>query len=144
VTYITSASGLKSFFNVGILTKPISTNKFISSVMVIWHNTEDAPRTPAEVFQNDKVVLWIGSYPIELGQIVKVEISVSNQNLEVKHYEVEAEWRYNDYGKNNSYWTAIIGPFKTGEKVEYRIKGIGPDKIEHTQIDNFTVRNRHR
>ena len=86
--------------------------------MVIWHNTDDAPRTPAEVFPNDKVVIWIGSYPIELGQEITVELKVSNKNSEGKQYSVQAEWRYNDYGRNNSYWTAIVGPFKAGENVE--------------------------
>ncbi len=47
--------------------------------MVIWHSTDDAPRTPAEVFPNDKVVLWIGSYPIEPGQTISVELKVYNQ-----------------------------------------------------------------
>ncbi len=112
--------------------------------MVIWHNTEDAPRTPAEVFQNDKVVLWIGSYPIELGQSIDVAISVTDKSGGIRKLAAEAEWRYNDYGKNNSYWTAIIGPFKVGDKVEYRIKGAGSDQIQHTQIDNFTVLDRRR
>jgi len=112
--------------------------------MVIWHNTEDAPRTPAEVFQNDKVVLWIGSYPIEMGQAISVEISVINESSGARHFDAEAEWRYNDYGKNNSYWTAIIGPFKSGDKVEYRIKGAGPDNIQHTQVDSFMVLDRKR
>lgn len=112
--------------------------------MVIWHNTEDAPRTPAEVFQNDKVVLWIGSYPIELGQAVKVEIAVSDKTEEVNTYSVEAEWRYNDYSRNNSYWTAIVGPFKAGEKVEYRITGTGPDGLQHNQVDGFMVLDRKK
>ncbi|MGO9481679.1 MAG: hypothetical protein ACLP05_07860 [Candidatus Kryptoniota bacterium] len=112
--------------------------------MVIWHNTEDAPRTPAEVFQNDKVVLWIGSYPIELDQSIDVEIAVSGKNSETKNYTIEAEWRYNDYSKNNSYWTAIIGPFRTGDKIEYKIRGVGPDKTPHAQIDNFTILDRRR
>ncbi len=112
--------------------------------MVIWHNTEDAPRTPAEVFQNDKVVIWVGSYPIELGQEIIVELKVSKESSEGTPYGVQAEWRYNDYGRNNSYWTAIIGPFKSGEKVEYKIKGIGPDRILHTQIDSFTVIDRKK
>ncbi len=110
--------------------------------MVIWHNTEDAPRTPAEVFQNDIVVLWIGSYPIELGQAISVEISVSNDNSVEKHYNVEAERRYNDYNRNNSYWVAVLDPFKAGEKVEYKIKGIGRDQIPHVQIDSFIVLDR--
>lgn len=96
--------------------------------MVIWHNTEDAPRTPAEIFKNNKVVIWIGSYPIESGQAISVEVSVSNKNSVEKTYNVEAEWRYNDYGRNNSYWTAILEPFKAGERVEYKIIGVGPDQ----------------
>jgi hypothetical protein len=112
--------------------------------MVIWHNTEDAPRTPAEVFQNDKVVLWIGSYPIEPGQSVSVELTASNKNSAASTYSVEAEWRYNDYSRNNSYWTAIIGPFKAGEKIEYKIKGSGPDGLQHNQVDGFTVLDRKK
>lgn len=112
--------------------------------MVIWHNTEDAPRTPAEVFPNDKVVIWIGSYPIELGQNISVELRVSSSNSEVKKHTVPAEWRYNDYGKNNSYWAAIIGPFTAGQKVEYSIVGVGPDGTRHVQVAEFTVLDRRK
>ena len=112
--------------------------------MVIWHNTEDAPRTPADVFQNDKVVLWIGSYPIEPGQAVSVEVKIANNKSEPEMFTLEAEWRYNDYSRNNSYWTAIIGPFKAGEKVEYRIRGTGPDRLPHNQIDRFIVMDRKK
>jgi len=112
--------------------------------MVIWHNTEDAPRTPAEVFPNDKVVIWIGTYPIELGQTVTVELKVSSIESKEKEYSVEAEWRYNDYNRNNSYWTAIVGPFKAAENVEYKIVGVGPDGIRHTQVDGFLVIDRKK
>ncbi len=113
--------------------------------MTIWHNTEDAPRTPAEVLQNEKVVIWIGCYPIQSGQTINVEISVSTNRSEEKRYNVEADWRYNDYGRNSSYWTAILNPFKAGEKVEYKIKALGPDQTSHVQIDSFIVMNReHR
>jgi len=112
--------------------------------MVIWHNTEDAPRTPAEAFPNDKVVLWIGSYPIELGQEITVELTVSGKDSEAEHYSIDAEWRYNDYNRNNSYWTAIVGPFKAGEKVDYKLVGVGPDRIVHTQTDSFTVIDRRK
>jgi hypothetical protein len=112
--------------------------------MVIWHNTEDAPRTPAEVFPNDKVVLWIGSYPVELGQQIVVELRISDSNSEEKKSTVQAEWRYNDYGRNNSYWAAIIGPFSAEQKVEYSIIGIGPDGTRHVQVDKFTVIDRKK
>lgn len=112
--------------------------------MVIWHSTEDAPRTPAEVFPNDKVVLWIGSYPIELGQSIVVELKVSKMGSVEREYKVEAEWRYNDYGKNNSYWAAIIGPFKSGEAVEYRIVGTGPDGSRHNQVAGFSIVDRRK
>lgn len=112
--------------------------------MVIWHNTDDAPLTPSEVFPNDKVVAWIGSYPIELGQKVVVELEISGSKSEVKKESVRAEWRYNDYGKNNSYWAAIFGPFSAGQKVQYKIVGIGPDGKRHTQVAGFTVRTRKK
>jgi len=112
--------------------------------MVIWHNTEDAPRTPAEVFQNDKVVLWIGSYPIEPGQSIVVEVSVSGKSGDSRNIGIEAEWRYNDYSRNNSYWTAIIGPFKAGESVEYKIVGSNAEQLKHTQVDRFEVIDRRK
>lgn len=112
--------------------------------MVIWHNTEDAPRTPAEVFTNDKVVIWIGSFPIELGQHIDVELRISGSDSEGKKHTVHAEWRYNDYGRNNSYWAAIVGPFGGGQKIEYKIIGIGPDGTRHVQVDGFTVLDRRK
>lgn len=112
--------------------------------MVIWHNTEDAPRTPGEVSPNDKVVIWIGSYPIELGQQITVELKVSDSKSEGKKHTVRAEWRYNDYGKNNSYWAAIVGPFSAGQKVDYRIVGTSSDGTRHTQVDGFTVKGRRK
>ncbi|HQT91241.1 MAG TPA: hypothetical protein PL001_04340 [Candidatus Kryptobacter bacterium] len=112
--------------------------------MVIWHNTDDAPRTPAEVFPNDKVVIWIGSYPIELGQQIDVDLTISGSNSDEKKSIVHAEWRYNDYGRNNSYWAAILGPFTVGQKVEYRIIGTGPDGTRHVQVDGFTVIDRSK
>lgn len=112
--------------------------------MVIWHNTEDAPRTPVEVSPNDKVVIWIGSYPIELGQQVVVEMKISASSSKEEDQTVHAEWRYNDYGKNNSYWAAIVGPFSAGQKVEYRIVGTGPDGARHAQVDGFTVVDRRK
>ena len=112
--------------------------------MVIWHNTEDAQRTPAEVFQGDKVVLWIGSYPIEPGQKISVELKVTGKKSEAAKHSVDGEWRYNDYSRNNSYWAAIIGPFNADEKVEYRITGTGPDNLLHHQVDSFTVLRRKK
>ncbi len=112
--------------------------------MVIWHSTEDAPRTPDVVSPNDKVVIWIGSYPIEFGQRINVEIEISGSKSDGKKRTVHAEWRYNDYGRNNSYWAAIVGPFSAGQKVEYRIVGIAPDGTTHSQVDGFTVRARRK
>ncbi len=112
--------------------------------MVIWHNTEDAPRTPSEVFPNDKVVIWIGSYPIELGQEILVELEISGSDSGDAKQTIHAEWRYNDYGRNNSYWAAIVGPFTTGQKVEYRIIGTGPDGARHAQVDGFAVSDRKK
>ncbi len=112
--------------------------------MVIWHNTDDAPRTPTEVFPSDRVVIWIGSYPIELGQQIAVELNISDSNSEEEKYTVHAEWRYNDYGRKNSYWAAIVGPFKAGQKVEYRIIGTAADGTRHVQVDGFTVVDRRK
>ena len=110
--------------------------------MVIWHDTEDAQRTPFDVFENDKVILWIGSYPVEMGQVIRVEIQVLNETSEQRKYSVQADWRYNDYSRKNSYWAAMIGPFNAGEKVDYRVVGTGSDQVEHIQVGSFAVRSR--
>jgi len=107
--------------------------------MVIWHDTEDAQRIPAEVFQNDKVVMWIGSYPVEPGQAIVVEVEISNGTNGPSKSRVEAEWKYNDYTRNNSYWAAIVGPFTNGEKINYKIIGKGFDHVEHVQVGSFKV-----
>lgn len=96
------------------------------------------------MFPNDKVVIWIGSYPIELGQQIVVELTVSDPPAAGKKTVVHAEWRYNDYGRNNSYWAAIVGPFGAGQVVEYSIVGTGPDGTRHVQIDKFTVIDRRK
>ncbi len=110
--------------------------------MVIWHETQDAQRVPSDVTNGDKVIMWIGSYPVEHGQAIIVELNVSNGAEETRKYSIEAEWKYNDYTRNNSYWAAIVGPFENGQKVEYRIVGTGSDRVEHIQVGSFEVRTR--
>lgn len=107
--------------------------------MELWHDTPDAFRSPSEVVEGVPVGLWIGTWPIEMGQYVTVEWTVSGKEGERKTEEVQAYWQYNDEGKGNSYWLATIGPFRKGELVEYRISGVSKDGPKEGAVFSFTV-----
>src|SRR5574341_1245142 len=91
--------------------------------MVIWHNTPDALRIPDIVRGGDIVSLWIGTWPIEPGQSVSVEMKVLRVNGDEVLERKDAQWHSNDEPRNNSYWVAHLGFFEPGEKVEYTISG---------------------
>ncbi len=92
--------------------------------MKLWHNTEDTPRLPEKVHQRQVVELWIGTYPIEPGQQVKVEWNVKHTDGYQERGNLPALWRYNEFALGYSYWLATIGPFQKDDNVEYSIIGI--------------------
>ena len=91
--------------------------------MVIWHNTVDASRIPEYVSAGQEVELWIGTYPIEGGQSVWLEITLNTVDGRELFCKMPAQWRSNSEQRNNSYWTINLGSFDSGERVEYRIYG---------------------
>ncbi len=91
--------------------------------MVIWHNTGDASRIPENVTAGEEVVLWIGTYPIEPGQTVWVDMRLTKSAGRTLSATQPAEWHSNNEQRNNSYWIAQIGAFDQGDHVEYSVLG---------------------
>jgi hypothetical protein len=69
------------------------------------------------------VQLVIGTYPVELGQSVVVDVKVIHSDGRQESHTVTAEWRYNDPDNVNSYWVATLGPFSPDDDVKYSIRG---------------------
>jgi hypothetical protein len=109
--------------------------------MVIWHSTKDAPRCPKEVMGGQPVQIMIGTYPVELGQAVTVEVRVRHANGKRDSFTVEGIWQYNDYASWNSYWLAEIGSFRAGDEVTYAIGGTSGGASAGPEVHGFVVRS---
>ena len=88
--------------------------------MHVWHLTDDTPRRPRRVSPGDAVLLEIGTWPIEPGQAVWVELERVAPDGTATHARVDAEWIENRGA--NSYWRAELPPFAAGETVHYRVR----------------------
>lgn len=88
--------------------------------MQLWHLTPDAARTPRRVSRGEPVSLDIGTWPIEAGQSVWVNL----RSAAPDETWVEAVWRRNE--GENSYWRAEIGPFLRDGVVRYQMYGRSP------------------
>jgi hypothetical protein len=97
--------------------------------MVIWHNTVDASRIPEYVSAGQEVELWIGTYPIEGGQSVWLEITLYTFDGRELFCKMPAQWQSNNEQRNNSYWKMDLGVFNSGDRVEYRIFGEKDDEL---------------
>jgi hypothetical protein len=97
--------------------------------MVIWHNTVDASRIPEYVSAGQEVELWIGTYPIEGGQAVWLEITLYTVDGRELFCKMPAQWQSNSEQRNNSYWKMDLGVFNSGDRVEYRIYGAKDDEL---------------
>ncbi|NOZ26682.1 MAG: hypothetical protein GXP39_01335 [Chloroflexi bacterium] len=89
--------------------------------MHIWHLTSDAPRVPRRVCPGERVILRVGTWPIEPGQSVWVTCRVEHPDGTDEQGRVDAVWRRNE--GVNSYWRAEIGPFARGDRVTYTVHG---------------------
>jgi len=97
--------------------------------MVIWHNTVDASRIPEYVSPGQDVELWIGTYPIEGGQSVWLELTLRKADGKEMSCKMPAQWHSNNEQRNNSYWRTLLGTFEAGDRVEYRIFGSHDDEL---------------
>ncbi len=105
--------------------------------MHIWHLTADAPRTPHRVSPNNTVSLTLGTWPIELGQRVWVQVVVEAPGRPREEFSREAAWLENR--GPNSYWKAQIGPFARGTKVLYKIQGTSSQGLTAGPTGSFRV-----
>ena len=80
--------------------------------MNVWHLTPETPREPSRVTPGSPVHLRIGTWPIEPGQEVAVEFSVTSWSGRMAEGLAQARWVENQ--GENSYWTATFGPFADG------------------------------
>jgi hypothetical protein len=107
--------------------------------MELRHLTVDTPRCPHQVLSGQTVQLVIGTYPVEPGQSVTVDVKVTHANGRKESFAVEAVWRYNDCSEINSYWVATLDPFKPGDDVTYLIHGRSGGGVTSSREFSFTV-----
>ena len=93
--------------------------------MELWHLTPDAPRDPRRVRPGERVVLQIGTWPIEPGQAVWVTYRLERADGTRDAQRNDAAWQRNDGA--NSFWRAELGPFARGDCVTYVVHGCAPD-----------------
>lgn len=93
--------------------------------MLIWHLTPDAPRVPERVQLDDRVRLYIGTWPIEPGQSVWVTYRVEHTDGSFESGWVEANWQRNEGA--NSYWCAELSFLSKGDRIVYTVHGRSPD-----------------
>lgn len=88
--------------------------------MITWHQTPDADCHKEYQGGAWWLNLEIGTWPIEPGQsIVIVAKARPNDGVPSSPIAFEAVWQHNR--GVNSYWWATLGPFRTGDIVEYLI-----------------------
>jgi hypothetical protein len=108
--------------------------------MVIWHDTDDASRIPEYVSAGQDVEVWVGTYPIEGGQSVWLEVTLERPDGKEMTCKMPAQWRSNNEQRNNSYWHAQLGSFEVGDRVEYRIYGSrGEELVSCNDTYSFEV-----
>ncbi len=105
--------------------------------MQIWHATPDAPRTPQRVSPGDRVSLTIGTWPVEPGQAVWVDVEVMHADRVAARFRTTAMWQRN-VGPN-SYWHAELPPFERGDHVTYHIAGHSPAGAAAGPREEFQV-----
>jgi alpha-amylase/alpha-mannosidase (GH57 family) len=89
--------------------------------MNIWHLTDDAPRVPPRVSPGERVLLRVGSWPIEPGQSLELAFEVEHRSGGAERGRVQVVWERNQ--GENSYWRAELGPFSMGDRVRYTLTG---------------------
>ncbi|MBI3245479.1 MAG: hypothetical protein HYZ50_03095 [Deltaproteobacteria bacterium] len=104
--------------------------------MKVWHLTPETPRTPYHLNAGERATLRIGTYPIEPGHTVWVDVRVFSSRGE-RQDRVAARWQRNE--DNNSYWGAEIGPFADADRVLYRIHARHLMDEVQTPLAEFTV-----
>lgn len=105
--------------------------------MILWHLSTDAQRQPHRVSSGEIVTLHIGSWPVEEGQSVWVECSITRLDGSQDAVRIDALWQRNS--DTNSYWQASFGPFVEGDVVTYSVRGQGRGGVATAITTSFTV-----
>jgi|APTNR8051073442_1049403.scaffolds.fasta_scaffold08451_2 hypothetical protein len=105
--------------------------------MKLWHLTPDTPRSPYRVSPDERVTIYVGTWPIEAGQSVEVVYAVEHPDRTSERHIVDAAWQVNANG--NSYWCAPIGPFNKGDLVNYYAQGHAPGSVALSDASSFHV-----
>ena len=105
--------------------------------MQLWHLTPDTPRSPYRVTPGARVMLQVGTWPIEPDQVVEVVYWVEHADGTTHEAQISAVWLYNE--QNNSYWQVEIGPFALGDKVRYSAYSPGRNADVRTPKFMFNV-----
>lgn len=92
--------------------------------MVLWHDIENALRTPEKVRHDEPVFVTVGSYPLGPGQFVTVFCKTIRKNGKVTMRRIDGQHQFDDPVNSHRYWLAELGPFETGDRVEYTIGGV--------------------
>ncbi|HJU64030.1 MAG TPA: glycoside hydrolase family 57 protein, partial [Gemmatimonadaceae bacterium] len=93
--------------------------------MIVWHLTPDASRAPSRVSPADWVTLDIGTWPIEPGQVVWIELDAQHADGTTAQARHDARWLQNR--GENSYWRVELPPFARGARVRYRVRARSPN-----------------
>lgn len=88
-------------------------------------------RIPHDPVEGDQTTINFKSSPISVKQNCEIEIWKNGKSLD----PVKAEFDYNKAGE--SYWSANVGAFKKGEKVDYRIRGVFDEVEQRSEVFSF-------
>lgn len=106
--------------------------------MTVWHDTDDAPRSPRRPAPADSIALTIGTWPIQAGQSAWVNWQTAGSDGTHRSGTSSARWQRN--GGVNSYWTASLGPFADGDCVSYIVHGSSDEGTVQTPTFSFRIR----
>jgi hypothetical protein len=107
--------------------------------MILWHDIENALRSPQRVRPKEPVSVTVGSYPREPGEFVTVFCRTIRKNGEVHIQRIDGHRQFDDPVNNQSYWIAELGAFELGDKVEYTISGVGLEGDLPLHVYKFEV-----
>lgn len=88
---------------------------FENDNLLLWFSTSDAPAPTEFVASQMRSGLTIGVSPIDGGNRVEILLRVNEEQIQV----VPAKWRRTDSLNNVHYFSAEIGPFQYGDRVQY-------------------------
>ena len=108
--------------------------------MRVWHETPETPPSPERPAAGQPVTVRAGTWPVEPGQSVWLELSARSRHGPTSRQRVDCTWERNQ--GVNSYWNATIGPFSRGTLVRYEVRARSADEEVTAGSATFQVRPR--